>query len=161
MFTFLSSLRLYPVEFAQATAGTGAAAPYIGEVLDRLLGTVQAVVVLFTGDEVVRLREALCDATRPEDGNAGFQARANVLSEAGLALGLKPRHTILVQMGPHRPFSDIAGRHIIQFDGSGASRAEVATRLVTAGCPVDRTGRDWLNAGHRDFDDALRIAATS
>ena len=67
--------------------------------------------------------------------------------------------TILVQLGPHRAFSDIGGRHVIRFDGSSASRTDVAGALEAAGCPVDRSGRDWLVAGQHDFDDALKRAA--
>lgn len=44
---------------------------------------------------------------------------------------------------------------MIRFDGSSASRSDVAAALEAAGCPVNRNGRDWLAAGQRDFDEAL------
>jgi len=151
------SLGLSPIEFTRAISATAKGAPYIGEILDRLFGEAHAVVVLLTGDETVRLREAFRDASHPEDGREAVQARPNVLFEAGLALGRKPDHTILVQLGPHRPFSDVGGRHVIRFDGSSAARNEVAAALEAAGCPVNRNGRDWLAAGQRDFDEALGL----
>jgi hypothetical protein len=58
-----------------------------------------------------------------------------------------PDRTILTQIGSIRPFSDIAGRHILHFDGSAESRHSLASRLEAVGCAVIRSGQDWLRAG--------------
>ncbi len=76
------------------------------------------------------------------------QARPNVLFEAGMAFASHPDKTVLVQIGTVRPFSDIAGRHVIRMDDSGAKRQNLALRLKTAGCSVDLEGTDWHTAGN-------------
>src|SRR5207245_1207401 len=88
-----------------------------------------------------------------------FQSRPNVLFEAGLAMGSHADRTILVQIGQHRPFSDIGGRHIIHFRGTHQERNDLASRLENAGCSVDKVGGDWLNAG--DFSAALAATRNS
>ena len=52
--------------------------------------------------------------------------------------------TLLMQVGPIRPFSDAAGLHVVHLGDCAAGLSELATRLETAGCGVDRTGQDWL-----------------
>ena len=52
--------------------------------------------------------------------------------------------TSLMQVGPIRPFSDPAGLHVVHLGDCAAGLSELATRLETAGCGVDRTGQDWL-----------------
>ena len=110
---------------------------------------------MLTGDEEVHLREHLRDPNKPDDAQAGFQSRPNVLFEAGLAMGTDAKRTILIQIGDHRPFSDIVGRYILPFRGTVRDRNNLASRLENAGCPVNRNGQDWLTVG--DFEDALTI----
>lgn len=64
-----------------------------------------------------------------------------------MAFGRHPDRTVLVQIGDMRPFSDVAGRHAVHFDGSAEARSDLANRLSTAGCEVDLSGRDWLSEG--------------
>ena len=64
-----------------------------------------------------------------------------------------PDRTILVELGPLRPFSDISGINVIRLDDSPEKRNALVERLATAGCPVSRTGGDWLSAG--DFNGTL------
>ena len=76
-----------------------------------------AVVVLLTADDEALLRRRFRKAKEPiHEINLTGQARANVLFEAGMALGRKPESTVLVQIGEVRPFSDIAGRHIVHLE---------------------------------------------
>ncbi len=159
IFDFLRALDLKPLEFSQAIHRTGEAAPYIGSILSALFSSVQAVVVILTGDEMVQLQEQFRDPKNQEDSQISFQSRPNVLFEAGLAMASHPNRTVLVQMGEHRAFSDIGGRHVLRFGGETGERNNLASRLKEAGCPVDTTGTDWLTAG--DFAKALNIAATN
>ncbi len=148
MFTFLRSLGLHPLEFNEARAATGKATPYVGEILDAAFKVAQAVVVVLTGDDEARLREALrSPGDPPHETTLSLQARPNVLFEAGMAMGRDPDRTIIVEVGVLRPFSDIGGRHTLRFDGSTQRRQELADRLETAGCPVNRKGTDWHTAG--------------
>jgi predicted nucleotide-binding protein len=144
MFEFLLALRLHPMEWSQLVSGTGSAAPYVGQVLDHAFAEAAAVVVLLTPDDEARLREPFRDANDPEhERRLTPQARANVLFEAGMALGLHPERTVIVELGKVRPFSDIHGRHVVRLDGSTASLIDIANRLEAAGCLVDRSGTSW------------------
>lgn len=58
-----------------------------------------------------------------------------------------PTRTVLLQIGDMDEFSDIAGRHRVMFDGGAKSRNRVAQRLKNAGCEVDTSGEEWLEAG--------------
>jgi predicted nucleotide-binding protein len=160
LFDFLRALGLRPLEWAQAVQGTGEGAPYVGEVLGSAFARAQAVVVLLSPDDEVRLREDLCGADELTlERDTQLQARPNVLFEAGLAFGSHPNRTILVQVGPVKPFSDVGGRHVIRLDNSPERRADLAQRLETAGCPVDQSGRDWLSVGDFSTPDLVSSGA--
>jgi hypothetical protein len=146
MFDFLRAIGLKPLEWDQAVSLTGNGSPYIGEVLDAAFATAQAVVVLFTPDEITYLRPDLVGADDPES-QPKTQARPNVLFEAGMAFGHDAKHTVIVEIGSIRPFSDIGGRHAVRLANDAETRKTLAQRLQTAGCNVDLTGADWLKAG--------------
>lgn len=147
VFDFLRSVNLKPMEWTQAVALTGQGAPYIGQILDSAFGHAQAIVVLFTPDEVAYLQPRFSSGDDDPDVQPAAQARPNVLFEAGMALGREPERTVMVEIGQVRSFSDVAGRHVVRLDNSSESRQAFARRLETAGCDVDLTGTDWLNAG--------------
>jgi predicted nucleotide-binding protein len=147
VFAFLRSIGLVPIEWSRALAATGQASPYVGEVLDAGLAAAQAVVVLWTPDEIVSLRPEYADGEDDPDVVPAFQARPNVIFEAGLALGRAPDRVVLVELGRVRVFSDVLGRNAIHLRDSVASRQEFAIRLQSAGCPVDLSGTDWHTAG--------------
>lgn len=114
-------------------------------VLDALFRDSQAIVVILSPDEYVELRQDLLGADSNRD--QGWQPRPNVFIEAGMALAKDEAHTILVQIGPIRPASDLLGRNLINLDNSPAQRHTLAQRLLTAGCSAVTTGTDWLRAG--------------
>jgi hypothetical protein len=147
MFSFLRSLGLKPIEWDQAVALTGQGSPYIGEVLDVAFSEGQAVVVLLTPDDVAYIRTDYANGDGDPELVPTGQARPNVLFEAGMAMGRDPKHTILVELGDLRPFSDVGGRHAIRISNDGRLRKSLADRLITAGCEVDLTGGDWLHEG--------------
>lgn len=146
MFSFLRSLDLRPMEFDDAIGHTGSASPYIGEILDAAFDNAQAVVVLLTPDEIAYLRPEYASGTTDSETRPETQARPNVLFEAGMALGRHPTRTVLVELGDVRPFSDAAGRHAVRLDGSAKALQRIAQRLEDAGCPVVRSGTDWMSA---------------
>ena len=147
VFAFLRSIGLAPIEWSQAVAATGKASPYVGEVVDTAIASAQAVVVLWTPDEVVSLRPEYAEGPDDPEVRPSAQARPNVMFEAGLALGRAPERVVLVELGRVRHFSDIVGRHTVRLTNSVASRHELAIRLQTAGCAIDLTGTDWHTAG--------------
>jgi len=148
MFAFLRSLGLIPMEWAHAVELTGKGTPYVGEILDAAFTNAQAVVVLFSPDDLAQLRPDLCGDKEPEhEVNPTPQARPNVLFEAGMAMAKNPDRTILVEIGALRPFSDVGGRHTVRMDNSTQRRNDLAARLRKAGCPVNVDGSDWHTAG--------------
>jgi predicted nucleotide-binding protein len=143
---FLRDLDLRPLDWEQLVTATGSAAPYIGDAVSVAFQLAQAVVVLLTPDDEARLLPTLHGDEEPaHETNFTGQARPNVLFEAGMALASHPDRTILVEIGRLRPFSDVAGRHTVRLTGSAATLHALATRLQTAGCPVDVTGSGWLD----------------
>ncbi|WP_324195787.1 nucleotide-binding protein [Nocardia abscessus] len=146
VFTFLRAVGLRPIEWASAVAMTGEPSPYIGDVLTEAFKVAQAIVVLQTPDDVVYLDTELCgddeDEARPQ-----WQPRPNVLFEAGMAMAVSPKRTVIVEFGPVKPFSDISGRHRLRLDDTLAKRQELVNRLRTAGCAVETEGTDWHTAG--------------
>ena len=148
LFDFLRAIGLQPIEWSQAVSLTGKGSPYVGEILDAAFAAAQAIVVMMTPDEVAYLRSEYASADDDAEKQPAGQARPNVLFEAGLALGRSPDRTILVELGRVRPFSDVAGRHVLRLTGSPEGRKDLAERLRTAGCSVDLSGTDWLTKGN-------------
>ena len=68
-------------------------------------------------------------------------------------MGRSEDRTVLVELGTLRPFSDVAGRHVIRLDNSTQRRQELAQRLEAAGCPVNMTGTGWHTVG--DFEASI------
>lgn len=151
MFSFLRAIGLDPIEWSEAVGLTGSGSPYIGQALDAAFEIAQAFVVLMTPDDQAHLLPEYANGDDDPDLEPKGQARPNVLFEAGMALGRHPDRTILVELGPLRPFSDVAGRHTVRLDNSAAKRNELANRLRNAGCDVNTTGSGWLGAGAGDF----------
>jgi predicted nucleotide-binding protein len=148
IFTFLRALGLEPLEWTVAIQLTGKASPYIGEILEAAFNHAQAVAVLLSPDDEARLRADLLQPDDPpiEKILAG-QPRPNVLFEAGMAFASHSNQTALVQFGQVRPFSDVAGRHVVKMDNSVQKRQEFALKLRTAGCSVKMEGTDWHTSG--------------
>src|SRR5436190_5915709 len=115
------------MEWSHAVEKAKGANPYVGQILTSAMAKVQAVIVLFSPDELAQLREHFCsrDEKRTE-GKLQGQPRPNVLFEAGLALGAHPEKTLIVQVGKIRGFSDIAGKHLVHLSNDAVNRNEVA-----------------------------------
>lgn len=154
VFHFLRAIDLSPLEWSVAVQSTGKSSPYVGEILDAAFSRAHAVLVLFTPDDEARLREAFrYPGEAAHETELTGQARPNVLFEAGMAIGRSEDRTVLVEIGLLRPFSDIAGRHVIRIDNSTQRRQDLAQRLGLAGCPIKLDGTDWHTAG--DFESAV------
>jgi len=150
-FAFLRALDLDPIEWSEALKLTGKASPYIGEALESAFKNAQAVIVLLSPDDEVRLSPELWKEAEEENEKIfKLQARPNVLFEAGMAFGTHPDRTLLIEVGHVKAFSDVAGRHVIRISNSAGKRNEIAERLRTIGCDVITSGNDWLNTG--DFN---------
>lgn len=144
---FLQDLDLRPLDWEDLVADTGSTTPFLGDVVDRALRyRCQAALVLMTPDDVVHLHPELHGYAEPEfETKPAGQPRPNVLFEAGIAFGLFPTRTVLVEVGELRPISDLGGRNVIKFDASVESLKKIADRLRVADCPLNTTGTRWLN----------------
>ena len=156
MFDFLRAIDLKPMEWEHCVRCAKEGAPYVGEVLERALSGVSAVVVLLTPDDLAKLNpQFLTERDEHYERECTGQARPNVLFEAGMAFAMHPEKTILVEFGHTRPFSDVVGRHILRWGRDGESRYRLMQRLRTAGCIIDPPGTDWMNVGDFSVDDPL------
>lgn len=148
IFNLLRALDLKPIEWNDAILKTSKASPYVGEILTAAFAMAQAFLVLMTPDEDVSLRPELRKS--PDDDEAGFQARPNVLLEAGMALATDEARTILVEVGALRGVSDLTGRHVIRLNNSPDRRNDLVQRLKIAGCVPNTSGTDWITLGNFD-----------
>ncbi|QFG24612.1 CATRA conflict system CASPASE/TPR repeat-associated protein [Actinomadura sp. WMMB 499] len=147
MFAFLRACGLEPYEWETLVARTGETGPYLGEVVVQGIARAQAVVVLLTPDDSVRLDPRLRNPDEdPFELGFSGQARPNVLVELGMALALCPERTILLHAGSQRPIADLGGRNFIRLSDGTECRDKIRGRLRAAGCPVGG-GQDWLTAG--------------
>ncbi|OGP82476.1 MAG: hypothetical protein A2Z08_03515 [Deltaproteobacteria bacterium RBG_16_54_11] len=147
-FSFLRALDLQPIEWSEAIRLTEKTSPYIGEVLDSAFENAQAVIVLLSPDDEVRLSPELWEPDEEvAEKEYQCQARPNVLFEAGLAFGRKPDRTLLIEVGKVKGFSDVAGRHVIRLSNDLDKRTDVAERLRTAGCKISTEGEKWQQVG--------------
>jgi predicted nucleotide-binding protein len=150
IFGLLRRLDLRPLEWEPLVRAAGGGSPYLGQVLAEATSQAQAAVVVLSPDDMVLLHPELRSAR--EDAHElrpALQARPNVLLELGMVLALYPENTVICEFGDLRPVADIAGRNVVRFhDGVSLpeSLRKVAGRLEQAGCPVDDSGADWLDA---------------
>jgi predicted nucleotide-binding protein len=162
LFDFLRSLNLSPREWESMVGDCRSTLPYLGAVIRRGLSRAQAIVVLLTADDEVRLHP---DLHRPTDGqdetSISMQARPNVLIELGMALALHPDRTIVIEIGNLRSMADIAGMNTIRLGDSEESLGKVVARLRIAGCPVDDSGADWHKSRFASLDAYARRAGRS
>lgn len=147
LFTFLRALGLDPIEWAEALAEAGGGSPVIGDVLDAVISAERAFIVLLTPDDLAQLKPELANEDDELELRPTGQPRPNVFFEAGMAFGRHPEHTILVEFGKVRRFTDIGGRYIVRLDDSERSRAKLRSRLEAIGCAVKEHGTDWMSAG--------------
>jgi predicted nucleotide-binding protein len=156
MFTFLRALGLEPIEWEAAVAETGMGSPHNLEAVRAAMDIGQAVIVLLTAEDRAGLLPEL--AGEGEEIGLQGQPRQNVILEAGLAMGLNPRRTILVELGPIRRASDFDGLNTIRLTNTAATRGALRTRLRNAGCGVAEDGTDWLGRDTGgDFDGYARV----
>ncbi len=150
MTEFLRSLDLRVIEWEQAVHLTGEANPYVGDILAAGLEAADAVVVLATPDDIVRLDPALTDGADDPEVKEAKQPRQNVIYEAGMAMALAANRTLILATKGTKILSDIQGRHVAHLDNSAQARKRIVGRLQVLGLAVDDSGQDWLEAG--DFE---------
>lgn len=153
IFNFLRSIKLEPIDWPIAVSLTGKGAPFIFDVVRAGIEASQCCLVLFTGDDTVKLRS--------EFGleKSAYQPRPNVIFEAGIALSLIGQdQTIIVTFEDLRQLSDLGGMSFLKLDNNPESRKSLINRLKTAGCDLDDSGTDYLNHEKTGNFDALSLS---
>jgi predicted nucleotide-binding protein len=148
LFQLLRAVGLDPIEWNEAVGYTKNAAPTIYGVIQKAFERAVAAVILFTPDEQVQLREHFRNPDDDDDAKLWNQARPNVFFEAGIALALRPKQTVLVEVGKVRSFTDIAGMHVVRLSQSPSSRNNLVVKLRNAGCKPNTTGNQWMTVGN-------------
>jgi predicted nucleotide-binding protein len=155
---FLRAVGLNPHDFRKFRDDIPGS-PYIGEILTTAFGEAQAVVVLFTPDEWTSLRPSLRGSPSQDDGR--WEPRPNVVYEAGIAMTLDPKRTILTKLGNVSLPSDIAGRHYINLGNDINSKNDLRNLLARAGCEIDRQTVDHLQVENGDFEKCVALPEVS
>jgi hypothetical protein len=144
----LRAVGLEPLEWEPLVRATRKTAPFLGDVVAAAPGLAQATLVLLSPDDIVELHpELVLGNDRPAERARSMQARPNVYYELGLAMMACPERTVVVEVGDMRPAGDLAGLNVVRFTGSLPAVNKVLERLDQAGCPVDRSGTDWMDPG--------------
>jgi hypothetical protein len=143
---FFQALDLHPLDWEEVVSSTQSATPFLGDAVRAAFDDIQAAIVLLTPDDIVHLHPDLRDPADPDyESRPTGQARPNVLFEAGMAFGLYPKRTIMIEVGRLRPFADVSGRNVVRFDGSVVALQKIVQRLKNAGCAVNDSGTGWLD----------------
>lgn len=146
------------VEPFEHVADRLAAMPIISDVVRAAIEHAEVIVVLFTPDEQAALFDPITARfVDSEPAAARWQARPNVIFEAGWAFGLKPDQTVFVSVGEATTlFADVGGHHVIRLDAPGG-KAQLRRRLAPL-CGSHFALEDNLWASAPDTGDFARHA---
>jgi len=137
------------VDFASVSAEVGGT-PFVGEVLRAALDSVQAVIVLLTPDEYSTLDLGFFLRSDKPHERMRWQPRPNVIFEAGMAIGIDERRTVIVGIGSHLGlFSDLSGRHVLELRNTVDCLTTLAGKLEAAGCALSRTDAPKVDFEHQ------------
>jgi hypothetical protein len=127
---FVKALGLDVLDF-ENVAGSLGPAPFVADVVFKAIETADAIVALFTPDEHAALYSPTgSNSPLAEHDEARWQARPNVIFEAGIALGSRREHTILATLGADvQLFSDVNGKHFVRLDAPDG-KAQLRNRLI-------------------------------
>jgi predicted nucleotide-binding protein len=152
MVTFLRACGLTPIDFDDLRAELGGTVSIL-DVVNEGMRRAQGIVALFTPDERAVLRPELRALGDKAESAPRWQARPNVIFEAGMAFARDPDRVVFVVLGETQLFSDVAGIHLLN-PGKGAKvRATLRSTLKKSlGCDVEDSSA-WVDAG--DFDGCL------
>lgn len=130
----LSELGISTVEWEELVERLGVATPTTFDVIHKAIVKDQMVcLVLFTPDEEVKTADHIQQRTRKGPGliTKDFQARPNVVLEAGMALALNQDRTVILEVGEHRSLSNLEGLNVVRSQSRGWVK-NLAVRLRLA-----------------------------
>jgi predicted nucleotide-binding protein len=136
---WLSSLGLFAKPFEEIRTDLGGA-PSILEIVHRGIMEARAIIVLITPDEFATLRPELRGERDKTAEIERWQARPNVLFEAGMAFVMAGKErTLLLVAGDAELFSDVSGIHYERVPTDAAARERLKKTLSSMGCKVRDT----------------------
>jgi hypothetical protein len=136
LFELLRRLGLRPLAVDELAVRPGPGAPSTRELIRAAFARAQAVIIVFTGDDLAGLRPGL----------GAPQPYLHVIFEAGIAVALQHARTIIVEMPPSSGLLDLADVHTVGFStGAPGERHQLVRRLRAAGCDLDTEGSKWLS----------------
>lgn len=150
---FLRACGLRPINFGDLRAEMGGT-PTIDRIVEEGMARAQGVVALITADEYAALHPHFRSEKDDEVAVARWQARPNVIFEAGMAFGRNRNRVVFVLLGAPRLFTDVAGVHVLAptNDAKGDRSMLRETLRKGMGCAVDES-TDWMS--HGDFENCL------
>ena len=152
---FLKVLKLEPLDFDELAADMGT--EFVGNIVLEGLKRARGIVTLFTPDEFAALLPAFRGVHDAETDTKRWQARPNVIFEAGIAFGIARERSILVTLGAEVTlFSDVTGIHLLRLNNTVESRGKFRQKLIGMGCDVDQRTNAWTDmAQSGDFETCL------
>lgn len=152
---FVQSLGLESLEFDQVSADLGGSA-FVGDVVRAGLERAQGIIALFTPDEFSTLRPDHRGTRDKAEDVQRWQARPNVVFEAGMAYGMDPKRTVLVTIGGEVSlFSDVGGVHVVRLTNT-SGRSTLRQKLIGMGCAVNERADAWTDpARSGDFESCI------
>lgn len=152
---FVQSLGLESLEFDEVSADLGGSV-FVGDVVRAGLERAQGIIALFTPDEFSTLRSDHRGTGDKAEDVERWQARPNVIFEAGMAYGMDPRRTVLVTIGGEVSlFSDVGGVHVVRLTNT-SGRSMLRRKLIGMGCAVNERADAWTDpARSGDFESCI------
>lgn len=149
---FLEALGLAAYDYDDQLAVSETGAPFVRDIVNAGLKKAKTIIVLFTPEERATLSTKLHLATdkyHPADVER-YQARPNVIFEAGMAFAINPKQTVLLALGPEvQLFSDAGGVHVHRMTTDSEDfRRMLANVLRNTGCEIDTNSNAYLTAGN-------------
>lgn len=154
---FLAAVGVDDLSFSTVAASLGPM-PFVADIVREALRKADIVLVLFTPDESAILYDAPSGRwLGNHDTGSRWQARPNVLFEAGVCFGQHREKTVLLTLGADfQLFSDVGGVHIVRMHESGA-RDKLLARIqsvIPAAAPIREDWRSPAVSG--DFESCIR-----
>lgn len=154
MGVFVRALGLIPINFADLRASMGGT-PTIAEIVECGMNQAQGVIALITADESAALRPEYRTPHDAADQLARWQARPNVIFEAGMAFGRDRKRVVFVLLGKPSLFTDVAGVHVLRPTNDPTGDRGVLRSTLAQGmqCTIELQSSDWMTAG--DFETCV------
>ncbi|MCH7878995.1 MAG: nucleotide-binding protein [candidate division Zixibacteria bacterium] len=150
MSVLLREVGLEVITWEKAKSFIKRGSPFTLDVVKRGIAESDAVVVLVTPDDEGRTRSEFENQVNgaDSDGSPLFgQARQNVIYEAGMAFGVKPESTVIVEFGSVRSLSDLDGLQVIRMRSADkeVNKEQLLNALRNAGLTFAEKETDWLS----------------